>query len=276
LDGTPQRVGMDLGADDYLAKPFTMDEFLNCVSVRLQRSQLYKKAEDRALVHFRETISHSLPHEVFTPLTGILGFTEVLREEIGRVSPAEASKMVAEIHVSAERLYRTLRHYLRILDVLNDKNPPSLTEERTRSADVCATILNAAESVTGRYGREGNFTLECADLDVPLSSTDLATVVVELVDNACKYSVAGTPVVVRLQSTADGIKLAVIDRGRGMTPDQIAQIGAFRQFDRKKYEQQGLGLGLTLTQHLVERHGGSFQLDSPAGAGTIVTATWPR
>ena len=91
LNGTPHRAGMDLGADDYLAKPFTVDEFLTCVSVRLKRSQLYKKAEDRALIHFRETITHSLPHEVFTPLTGILGFTEVLRDEIGHVSPAEAS-----------------------------------------------------------------------------------------------------------------------------------------------------------------------------------------
>lgn len=276
LDGTPQRVGMDLGADDYLAKPFTVDEFLNCVGARLQRSQLYKRAEDRALLHFRQTISHSLPHEVFTPLTGILGFTEVLREEIGRVTPDEASKMVTEIHVSAERLYRTLKNYLRILDVLNDKSPPSLTEERTRGVDVPGLVLTAAESVTARYGRETNFTLDCAELDVPLSSADLSTVVIELVDNACKYSVKGTPVVVKLESTPEGIKFLVNDRGRGMTTDQIEQIGAFRQFDRKKYEQQGLGLGLTLTQHLVERHGGRFKIESPAGGGTSVTAIWPK
>ena len=275
LNGTPQRVGMDLGADDYLAKPFTVDEFLNCVSVRLQRSQLYKKAEDRALLHFRETITHSLPHEVFTPLTGILGFTEVLRDEIGHVSAAEASKMVGEIHVSAERLYRTLRNYLRILDVLNDKQPSGVLVERTRSTEVPVIVKTTAESVTARYGRQDNLVLDCSSLDVPLASSDLATIVSELVDNACKYSVRGTLVAVKLQTTPEGIKFEVSDRGRGMDPEQIAQIGAFRQFDRKKYEQQGLGLGLTLTQHLVERHGGKFVLKSTPGSGTTVTASWP-
>ena len=276
LDGTPQRFGMDLGADDYLAKPFTVDEFLSCVSVRLQRSQLYKKAEDRALVHFRETISHNLPHEVFTPLTGILGFAEVLRDEIAHVSPAEAGKMAAEIHLSAERLYRTLKNYLRILDVLNDSHPRLLPEERTQSVEVSGVILTAAESIIARHGRGDSLKLECAEIDVPLSNSDLSTIVIELVDNACKYSVQGSPVVVRLQRSTDGVRFEVVDRGRGMTPDQIAQIGAFRQFDRKKYEQQGLGLGLTLTQHLVERHGGSLKLVSPAGGGTTVIATWPR
>ncbi len=274
LSGTPHRVGMDLGADDYLAKPFTVDEFLNCVSVRLKRSQLYKKAEDRALLHFRETITHSLPHEVFTPLTGILGFTEVLRDEIGHVSPAEASKMVTEIHVSAERLYRTLRNYLRILDVLNEKRPVGNIAEHTQAAEVPGIILTNAEAVAIRHGRQDSLSLDCAEVNIPLSSGDLATVVTELVDNACKYSVIGTPVTIKLSNPPEGALLEISDRGRGMSSDQIAQIGAFRQFDRKKYEQQGLGLGLTLTQHLVELHGGRFQIKSTEGKGTTVTASW--
>ena len=274
LDGTPQRLGMNLGADDYLAKPFTVDEFLNCVSVRLQRSLLYKRAEDRALSHFRQTISQSLPHEVFTPLTGILGFTEVLREEIGRVSPAEAGRMVEEIHGSAERLHRTLRNYLRMLDVLNESATGPAILDRTRAGEVAGIVRSAAASVTERHGRSSNFRLECVEVDVPLGAADLSTLVIELIDNACKYSVEGSPIGLKVSATVDGVRLAVSDRGRGMTPDQIAQIGAFRQFDRKKYEQQGLGLGLTLTQHLVERHGGLFRIESLAGTGTTVVASW--
>ncbi len=276
VDGTPQRVGMNFGADDYLAKPFTMQEFLHCVNARLQRSLLHKKAQHRALAHFRETISHNLPHEVFTPLTGILGFTEVLKDEIGSVTPQEAGAMVAEIHISAERLYRTLKNYLRILDVLNDKSAASMTGEQTPAAAVGAVVLAATKSVTVRYDRAKDFSLDCAEIAVPFPASDLSTIVIELVDNACKYSTKGTPVVLRLQSTSGQIEFSVTDRGRGMTPEQIAQIGAFRQFDRNKYEQQGLGLGLTLTQHLVERHGGQFHLASSAGTGTTVTATWPQ
>ncbi len=69
----------------------------------------------------------------------------------------------------------------------------------------------------------------------------------ELVDNACKFSRQGTPVEVEL--SAEGL-LSITDQGRGMTAAEIEQIGAFRQFDRKKHEQQGLGLGLVLVQKL--------------------------
>ena len=276
LDGTPQRAGMDMGADDYLAKPFTMDEFLNCVSVRLKRSQLYKKAEDRAVLRLQETIAGCLPHEIFTPLTGILGFTEVLREEIGHVSPAEAEKMVVEIHLSAERLYRTLKNYLRMLDVLNERSPPRDTGEMTASGEVLNVMRTAARSVVERFRRQDDFTLDCAPVNVPLSAADLSTLIVELVDNGCKYSLDGAPVLARLKGTPDEIRLTVSDRGRGMGAEQIAQIGAFRQFDRKRYEQQGLGLGLTLAQYLVGRSGGTFHLKSAPDAGTTITATWPR
>ncbi len=276
LDGTPQRVGMNFGADDYLAKPFTVDEFLNCVSARLQRSQLYKKAEDRALTHFRETITLNLPHEVFTPLTSILGFTEVLSEEISRISPAEAGKMITEIHFSAERLYRTLKNYLRILEVLNDKNSRVQSGAPIRFPAVPGVVLQAAQSTAAQHGRQETLKLVCPEVDVPVPTTDLTTIVTELVDNACKYSASGTPVEVRLRSTPESIILVVSDHGRGMTPDEIAHIGAFQQFDRNKYEQQGLGLGLTLTQHLIEKHGGKLHLKSTPEVGTIVTATWPR
>src|SRR5690606_19555136 len=190
--------------------------------------------------------------------TGILGFAEVLRDEIGHVPPSEAAKMVNEIHLSAERLYRTLKNYLRILDVLNDRNSTSQIPFFTRGIDAPGTILSAADSVTARYGRKENFMLTCDEIDIPLSAGDLSSIVIELVDNACKYSNKGDSVEVSLKYTERGTTLTVIDHGRGMSPDQIKQIGAFRQFDRKKYEQQGLGLGLTLTQHLVQRHGGTF------------------
>ena len=72
----------------------------------------------------------------------------------------------------------------------------------------------------------------------------------ELVSNACAYSRKDSTIEIGL-STAG--KFTVRDGGRGMTPDQLAQLGAFRQFDRQRFEQQGLGLGCELVQRLVAR-----------------------
>jgi signal transduction histidine kinase len=274
-DGTPQRFSMDLGADDYLAKPFTTEDLLKCVNARFQRSQLYQKAEERVLHWLHDTISHSLPHELFTPLTGIVGYAEVLREEIGRVTPAEARTMVAGIQQSAERLHRTLKNYLHILDVLDQKIPLESVEKTVSVSGLLRIIYAAASAVTNTHGRAEDLTIECVETELPVTIDSLSTIVTELVDNACKYSARGTPLLLRVQRNADGVAtLSISDRGRGMTPDQIAQIGAFRQFDRKKYEQQGLGLGLTLTQHLVERHGGSFRIECSQGKGTTMLASW--
>jgi signal transduction histidine kinase len=68
----------------------------------------------------------------------------------------------------------------------------------------------------------------------------------------------------------------IIDKGRGMTAEQIRNIGAYVQFDRTVYEQQGSGLGLTVAKHLCEMHGGLLSIQSDHGHGTTVTVRLPR
>jgi signal transduction histidine kinase len=69
--------------------------------------------------------------------------------------------------------------------------------------------------------------------------------------------------------------LTVSDSGSGMTPDQIWEVSAFRQFNRAVFERQGSGLGLALVKGIIEASGGTFGLRSAPGQGTTVSATWP-
>ncbi len=97
----------------------------------------------------------------------------------------------------------------------------------------------------------------------------------ELFDNAIRYSKRGSAVEVQTESADDEFILRIIDQGRGLTSEQLVNIGAYMQFERKVYEQQGSGLGLTVARRLVEIHGGHISLESEYGKGTSVTVTLP-
>jgi signal transduction histidine kinase len=125
-------------------------------------------------------------------------------------------------------------------------------------------------------GRAGDLTLEVADISVPMSEGYFSKVVNELIHNALKFSETGSPVLVKLTELFNGVALVVGDKGRGFSAEQLERIGAYIQFDRKKQEQQGLGLGLTIAKRLMELHGGTLSIESEKGAGATITAKFPK
>ncbi|HRE84252.1 MAG TPA: hybrid sensor histidine kinase/response regulator, partial [Opitutaceae bacterium] len=269
------RTGMNLGADDYLQKPFAIEEFIRSVKTRFRRAEFARKADARAIAKLKGTVTKQLPHELLTPLSGILGLSEVLLEDFQSNAPADNHEMLRDIHRSAERLHHTLKNYFRILEVLDEGDEAEREEGTVVAQESSIVLAETARHIAQKFGRLQDLQVFAGNLALPLSRTNFASILGELVDNAFKYSHPGTPVEVELRRQDEHLNLRVTDRGRGMSPEQIGQIGAFRQFDRTKYEQQGLGLGLTLTQHVIERTGGTFVLESAPGAGTEVRVTWP-
>jgi signal transduction histidine kinase len=139
-------------------------------------------------------------------------------------------------------------------------------------AEVVESIQTGVEEALRVNNRRDDLALQTEPCSISVKADDLVRIVEELVDNACKFSRQGTPVQVMMKS--DG-RLIVTDKGRGMTAEEIAQVGAFRQFDRKKHEQQGLGLGLVLVQKLMTPGQAEFSLKSQPGEGTEACVTFP-
>lgn len=110
---------------------------------------------------------------------------------------------------------------------------------------------------------------------MPIAEDYLAKMTEELLQNAFKFSKPGSPVKVTLAASPTSVSLAINDRGRGLTSDQIARIGAYMQFNRRSQEQQGAGLGLIITKRITELHGGTLTLASNAEEGTTVTVKLP-
>ena len=106
------RHGMELGADDYLPKPFTTDGLYAAVDARLKKAQTVRDEAERKLAHLRDNISLMLPHELRTPLNGILANAEMLAASAATLKPAEIAEMGQDIHQSGQRLERLIENFL--------------------------------------------------------------------------------------------------------------------------------------------------------------------
>jgi signal transduction histidine kinase len=132
-----------------------------------------------------------------------------------------------------------------------------------------------AEEVAASYNRSADLVLNLSPMSASISERYLEQILRQLTDNAFKFSVAGTQVMI---STAheNGIGSIIIkDNGRGMSENQINKIHMFMQFDRERHEQQGLGLGLMIAKRLSEIHGGNIDVSSIQGKGTTISLSFP-
>lgn len=277
-DNAGMRHGMELGADDYLPKPFTTDGLFAAVDARLKKAQTIRDEAERKLAHLRDNISLMMPHELRTPLNGILSNAELLANNAASLKPAEVAEIGQEIHKSGERLARLIENFLIYAQIelvaADPKNVHALRVGRTDRSK--ALIEGHAVGQATQAGRLPDLSFELADIPVPIAEEYLSKITDELLQNAFKFSTAKTPVRVTFAGNFNGAVLTVTDKGRGFTAEQIKRIGAYMQFDRKLHEQQGLGLGLTIAKRLVEVHGGTFSIASDKAAGTVITAKFPK
>jgi two-component system sensor histidine kinase/response regulator len=193
-----------------------------------------------------------------------------LRSPDSGLEPKEVADIHNDIYQSALRLHRTLRNYLLALDFHSPKpeeEGPLLSPDMVR-----ANILAGVKQSLRLNQREADVTTSIADCSIRVKPDDLSRLAEEIIDNACKFSRQGTPIKLEL---SDAGALTVTDEGRGLSADEIKQIGAFNQFDRKKHEQQVLGLGLVLVQKIASECKAEFSITSELGKGTQVRIAFP-
>lgn len=276
-DNAGMRQGMELGADDYLPKPFTLDGLYAAVEARLKKAQTVQAHAQGALADLRSNISMMLPHELRTPLNGILAYGEMLATDPGSLTPEEIADMGQTISQSGRALQRLIETFLAYSQLeMIGTDPQKIASLRGKPTIEAAQLIEReAQRIAEEAKRPADLQLRLSPVTVPISDEYFTKLVGELTHNAFKFSTAGTPVTVTLSAAPEATVISISDRGRGLTPDQITKIGAFMQFDRKTHEQQGLGLGLTIARRLAEIHGGALTVQSEFGAGTTATVKFP-
>lgn len=263
------RGGMELGADDYLTKPFTPEELINAIRTRIDKHDNINKQNDTKFEALCENIVYALPHEFITPLTAILGFSELL---IDTSKENNVIKIAEGINNSGKRLERLIQNFLIYSQVeVLLSNPKKVAETQRMSITNPGSIIKEVTfSKAKQFKREKDIIIDIDEANVQITTENIRKMIEELVDNAIKFSTPNSPISVKVNMAKEFYTIEILDNGRGMSPDQISNIGSYMQFDRKLYEQQGMGLGLIIAKRLVELHDGSMNIESEIGKGTRI------
>ena len=275
-DKSDMRRGMELGADDYLTKPFTHKELMAAVNTRLEKQAEVQRQSDKRLNELRGNITLALPHELRTPLNGIMGLASLMMDDYATMPPEEVLESSKFIHDSALRLHRLIENFLVFSQI-------ELMASESKTIDISGAIQpvlanelvpDIARKTAARFKREGDLQLkiEAASLLVP--QENFIKIAEELIDNAFKFSEPGQAVNISIEVADGRCQFVVTDLGRGLAAEHISRIGPHIQFNRQTYEQQGAGLGLFIAKRLTELLGGRFHIDSKADQGTTVRVSF--
>jgi two-component system, sensor histidine kinase and response regulator len=272
------RQGMDFGADDYLTKPFTTEELLNAITSRLEKQALIKLQAEAKLDELRMNIAHSLPHEINTPLNGILGMSQLLMENCEMMPGSEGVEMAELLYTSANRLHTLVRRFSLYSNLeLIAKDPEKIRQIQDKR-DTCfveTIIKEVAGKKATENSRNKDLILDIQESTLKIPADKLKIIIEELLENSFKFSFPGSEVKVMGKVEDSKFYLFVMDNGKGMTIEEIDRIGAFIQFNRKSWEQQGPGLGLAIVQHIVKLYNGELTINSIPEQGSVVSICLP-
>ena len=267
------RSGLGLGADDYLTKPVDIEELLSSVKMRIDRASAHKrKAEQEQVEQWG-----SLPHEINTPLNGIISSSELYLSMIRAGEPVSTEELADVFEIildSGYRLHRFTDKYIRYFELVQQIKAPN-TRVFPETLAVAGLVQESSRDMMRQFDRENDMQVDLQDAAVLGLRFWIGQSLNNLLENAFKFSELGAPVNLVGRVAGEHYCLEIIDQGRGMTDKQIADVGPFKQFDRDKFEQQGFGLGLFNAREGIYLSGGTFELSHAQPQGLRVRITLP-
>ncbi len=277
VDKADIRQGMELGADDYLTKPFTYKELQKAIETRLKRQDKLMGEYTQLKHELDTTVFASYYHEFNTPLHGILGGLNLLLNSKNSFSETQTHELTKSILKSGLRLNHSLANLMLYEEIKRAEVYPELQSmfinglaQPVWVKKVKAELATMSKEI---YNRTNDLEIELAPFAIRSHPEYLQRILLELADNALKFSKAGDKVCIKGKVVGEDYVIEVQDQGKGFDLQSLDEINAFKQFNRRRYEQQGLGIGLYLVKRLVAFAGGDMKVDSVADKGTKVIIT---
>ena len=251
------------------------------VALAIERAQLAQQASRMELLTATERLQtallNSISHDLRTPLASITGVLSALRtqrtSEMHGVSLDEASRaeLVETAWEEADRLNSLVGNLLDMTRL--ESGALKVTREPCDVQDVVGTALSRLKERIGQRHIQVS-----TPSDLPLVSADfvlISQVLVNVLDNALKYSAAHAPVEIAARVADGHLELTVADRGIGIDPDDAARV--FEKFYRvqRPGSPSGIGLGLSISKGIMEAHGGTIEARNRPGGGTVIRLLLP-
>lgn len=283
------RRGMELGASDYLTKPFTTDELIEAVNAQFRKLEklqdLIADKVDTVVKKIGANIGFALPHEFRTPLVGIIGGTDMIdmvADDVRNGKPVEAAELESiarDIRTSTERLRHLTENFIAYTQLQNlsfDKEAVRMMRGQRTEGGILGMVEDIFTMQSSDAGRMGEVTIQVEDSEIAMAGQDIYKVIQEIASNAIKFSKPGSMITVSGKPQGKIFTLAVTDKGCGIKPEDIPNLGSpFAQFDRMDNEQQGAGLGLAIVKKLLELYQGVFNVQSIINQETTITLQLP-
>jgi two-component system sensor histidine kinase ChiS len=293
--------GIAVGADDFLTRPLDKSELIARVKSMLRVKKLHDELAKESLTaresneklevqkrvlksmstqlmqasHLKYEFIVDMSHALRTPLNVIIGFSEMLQDELVGALNDRQAKYVGNIHESGRELQKLIANIVDVFKIDTGKVALETTE---------FSLKDAIESAAGsfeRAARDKNMEVSvCVAPEASRVSADpqkLSTILENLLSNAFKFTPSGGKVEVTAERFDDWIRVCVADSGVGLSPEDCKRVFSefYRVADPAASACVGSGLGLAISKKLVLMHGGEIWAESRKGAGARFIFTLP-
>jgi signal transduction histidine kinase len=253
-----------LGDEDIISQ-------LDMIAEALVRSSERLRALDELKSQFLSNVSH----ELHTPLTSIKGYADNLLDGVVGELDERQRKYMERISQNSERLVKMINDLLSLsrIEAGRIEFDPANLLLYSLMEEMVFEFTNIAE----RKGVSLSFNCP-SDLSIFADGDKLREVIINLVDNAIKFTPSGGRVTLQAEDREKYVDISVEDTGIGIPPESLDEIfDRFHQVQRKERgSREGIGIGLAIVKSLVELHGGNVTVRSEPGRGSRFTVTLPR
>ncbi len=230
----------------------------------------------RKLENMRREFVANVSHEIKTPITAIKASVETLREGAMK-SPADADRFLEITEKHVVRLEAIIEDLLSLSRIEQEHEKEEIRLSNANIKDVVETAIQVCRP--NADSKHIGLSLVCdEDMEVNMDSALLEQAVINLLDNAIKYSNEGSSVQVEVGQTNDEIVLSVKDHGRGIEGEHLPRL--FERFYRvdngRSRDSGGTGLGLAIVKHIAQAHKGRVTVESKHGEGSTFSIHIPK
>jgi signal transduction histidine kinase len=244
-------------------------------AIERQRLELAKVAAETANRTKSEFLAN-MSHELRTPLNAIIGFADLIQSRMFGPISERYREYAANILTSGNHLLALINEVLDLSKL--EAGQLELYEEEVELLDIVRTAVRFVEPQASKSDLRLSHRVDDSVRFIRADERRMRQALTNLLSNAVKFTAPGGSVEVVCDPSADGLSITVADTGVGMAAAEIPKaLEPFRQIDsRISRLHEGTGLGLPLTKHLVELHGGTLTIESEVNVGTKVTILLPR